>query len=45
MTELELLKQKLEQLRLIPHPDLKLTTAIWQIEQLIEERERKLKVK
>lgn len=45
MDELQQLKQRLEQLRTIPNPDLKVVSAMWQVEQMILERERKLKVK
>ncbi len=43
MEELELLRQRLAQLQAIQNPDIKTQGAIYNIKQMIAERERKLK--
>lgn len=43
MDELQQLKEKLAKLQLTPNPSLKLTIAMHSLEQMIKEREAKIK--
>lgn len=40
---IQALRDRLNELRQMPQPELKHLTAMWQIQKMIEERQRKLK--